>query len=142
MSLVVHVLLKSIGVCVILLTGCVGTLTTAHEKAVLVLHDNDKGRRFSSRWIRFAADGRYVDIFTTDVAHKVRVKRGVYRMDQQRTHLTLQRNSGQTEHLYRVDYGQDRYWVHDKERTRHPGPSEFWLKEVSDWRSVPKRYWF
>ena len=142
-ALAMRVLLKSSVICVILLTGCVRVLTTAqHKKAALVLHDNDNGRRFYSRWIRLSADGRYVDIFSTDVAGQERVKRGGYRIDMEKTHLTLTPRSGKKEHLYRVDYGSDRYWIHEEERTRNPGPGESWLKEVSDWRNVPKRYRF
>lgn len=157
MSLIVsriamHILLQSSLVSVLLLIGCARThtptrhasdATIGHESVVLTLHDGYSGRSFGGRWIRLHADGRYMEIRYTDVVTQERVKRGVYRIDKARTHLTLEPGGGgDTEHLYRVDYGQDMYWVHDAERAHVTLPGEFWLKEVPGWFKVPERFRF
>lgn len=68
-----------------------------------MLFDNHDGLSFSARRIALRADGSYADMHYTDVVGHERVKRGVYSLDAEKTHLPLSPKGGQTEHLYHVD---------------------------------------
>ncbi|MCX5649195.1 MAG: hypothetical protein NTX40_08890 [Planctomycetota bacterium] len=110
--------------CWVLMLGC------AHESTVSFL-DNHGGFSHAGRRIELHSDGSYSDTGYTDVIGNESVEHGVYTLNIEKTHLTLSPASGEVEHLYRVDYGRQQYWVHEQERRRITQSGESWLRQIS-----------
>ncbi|MCE9591447.1 MAG: hypothetical protein K8S99_13080 [Planctomycetes bacterium] len=113
-------------ICCALIVGC----TQRSENAGLLL-DNHGGISHSGRWIELRADGSYTDTAYTDVPGDQHSATGRYTFNADRTLLTMTPERGETEHLYRIDYRAQQYWVHDDERERITRPGETWLRQVS-----------
>lgn len=116
--------------CCVLGVGCAyRRVTPHHENAVLL--DNHGGISHAGRRIVLRSDGSYVDTFYTDVVGNVRAESGRYALNAEGTHLTLSPEPGAVQHLYRVDYRGQRYWVREDERARLIQSSEAWLRQIS-----------
>ncbi len=108
-----------------LIAGC------AHRENGAVLLDNRGGFSHAGRRIPLRADGSYTDTAYTDAVGGERAKRGRYTLNAERTHLVLSSEVGEAQHLYRVDYRGQQYWVRDDDRTRIVQSGEDWLRQIS-----------
>ena len=103
----------------------------AQRETALLLLDNHGGFSHAGRRIALYSDGNYSDTSYSDVIGSERTRRGTYTLDAQRTNLTLLPAQGETEHLYRVDFGRHQYWVLEQERKRITEPNESELRRIS-----------
>ncbi len=122
----------------LVLIYCGLTVSCAHRasapssdtKVFLVL-DNHGGYSHLGRKVNLWPDDNYTDITYTDVVGHQRVECGLYTFDAEKRHLTLAPTHGDVEHLYRVDYGSQQYWVQEKDRQRIMDPADAWFRQIS-----------
>lgn len=110
--------------CCVLLLGC-------SSGSVVLLLDNHGGFTHGGRRIELYSDGSYSDTRYTDVVGLESVEHGVYTLNHEKTHLILSSASGEAEHLYRVDYSRQQYWVHEEDRLRITQSGESSLRQIS-----------
>ena len=112
--------------------GCArpATSTASHERGSLLL-DNHGGYSHAGRRIVLHSDRTFSDTRYTDVVGDERAECGVYTLNDENTHLTLSPARGETEHLYRVDYSHQRYWVQEQDRSRITESGESRLRQIS-----------
>lgn len=103
---------------------------SSDTRAFVVL-DNHGGYSHAGRRINLRPDDNYTDISYTDVVGQQRVEGGLYKLDAENMRLTLAPMHGEVERLYRVDYGSQHYWVHEKDRQRITDPAEAWFRQES-----------
>lgn len=103
---------------------------SADTRGFLVL-DNHGGYSHPGRRIDLQPDDNYKDIRYTDVVGHQKAECGLYTFDAEKRHLTLAPTHGEVEHLYRVDYGSQQYWVQEKDRQRIMDPADAWFRQIS-----------
>ena len=115
----------------LLTVGCIQVNSAPRPAVAPTLLDNHGGFSHGGRRIALHPDGRYTDTIYTDNPGQERVTHGVYSLDAAVSHLTLTPEGAPAEHLYRVDYHRQQYWVHDQGRRRIASPGESDLREIS-----------
>ena len=93
--------------------------------------DNNGGYSHGGRRIALRSDGSYTDTTYTDVVGDEHARIGRYTLNAEKTLLTLTPEHGETQHLYRIDYGGQQYWVREDERVRITQSGEAWLRQIS-----------
>src|SRR5712664_4054975 len=117
--------------CCALIVGCASNIAApnsqtdnpAQREPALLLLDNHGGFSHAGRRIALHSAGDYSDTSYTDVVGGDQTIRGTYTLDAHRTNLILLPAHGEAEHLYRVDYGRQQYWVREQERQRITEPN-------------------
>jgi hypothetical protein len=118
--------------CAALPVGCTQKSTAPPADGTPPLLDNHGGFSHGGRRVVLLPDGSYSDTTYTDVLDaKPTMTRGVYTLSADRMHLILTPESGAAEHLYRVDYRQEQYWVHEEDQHRVTEASETELRQSS-----------
>jgi hypothetical protein len=97
----------------------------------MLLLDNHGGYSHAGRRIALHSDGTFTDTRYTDVVGDERANRGVYTLNDEKTHLTLSPARGEAEHLYRVDCSHQQYWVQEQDRSRITESGQSWLRQIS-----------
>jgi hypothetical protein len=123
--------------CSVLAGGCVQQTTTSHPESAMLVLDNHGGYSHVGRRIVLRSDGSYIDTGYTDFVGDQQVRRGIFTLDAQKTHLTLTPSAGEMEQLYQMDYGHHLYWVRQQERGLITDPKEDWLRQISLRVDVP-----
>jgi hypothetical protein len=96
-----------------------------------VILDNHGGYSHPGRRVDLQPDGNYTDIRYTDEVGHQRVEGRLYTFDSEKRRLTLAPTHGEVEHLFRVDYGSQQYWVPEKYRQRITDPADAWFRQIS-----------
>jgi hypothetical protein len=117
--------------CFALVVGCTQQSITPHRESTALLLDNHGGYSHAGRRIALLLDGSYTDTTYTDVVGDEHAKTGRYTLNAERTLLTLTPTHGEMQHLYRIDYGGQQYWVRDGERERITQSGEAQLRQIS-----------
>ena len=123
--------------CLVFFIGCAApstpllASTVPHRESALLLLDNRGGFSHAGRRVALQADGSFTDTTYTDVVGDGKARRGAYTLNAEKTHLVLSPESGDIEHLYRVNYGGEQYWVHDQDRARTTQASQSWFRQIS-----------
>jgi hypothetical protein len=112
----------------VVLTGC--SSRPQQESGVTRL-DNRGGFSHEGRRVALRSDGSYTDTRYTDVVGDERTTAGRYTLDLEQRHLTLSPERGNVQHLSRVDYSGQQYWVRADERARITQSREPWLRQIS-----------
>jgi hypothetical protein len=112
----------------VILTGCI---SRPQQESGVTRLDNRGGFSHAGRRVALRSDGSYTDTRYTDVVGNERTTAGRYTLDMERRHLTLSPERGEVQHLYRVDYSGQQYWVRADERARITQASESWLRQIS-----------
>jgi hypothetical protein len=112
----------------VILAGCV---SRPQQESGVIRLDNRGGFSHAGRRVALLSDGSYRDTRYTDVVRDERTTAGHYTFDAEERHLTLSPERGEVQHLYRVDYGGQQYWVRTDERARITQSSESWLRQIS-----------
>lgn len=120
----------------VLMVGCSHPSATQRRESVVLLLDNHGGFSHAGRRIALRVDGSYIDTAYTDVIGDEHTTRGLYTLNQERTHLILSTGGSASQELFRIDYGGQQYWVREADRERVTQLSESWLRQISV-RSIP-----
>jgi len=113
----------------IFLTGC---NSLSHQENGVTQLDNRGGFSHAGRHIWLEPDGSFTDVRYTDVLDEPQPRTtGRYTLDAEKRLLTLSPEGGEVEHLYRVDYRGQQYWVHADKRARITQSGESWLRQIS-----------
>lgn len=118
--------------CLLVIIGCTqpGKPPSTREHGVLLL-DNRGGFSHPGRRIVLRADGSYTDTSYTDVVGDEQIRKGLYTLNPERTHLILSPQGGAAEELVRVDHDGQQYWVLEANRERITQPRESMLRQRS-----------
>src|SRR5688572_3755530 len=112
----------------IFLTGC---NSLSHQENGVTQLDNRGGISHAGRRVTLKPDGSFTDLRYTDVIGDESATTGRYTLDAEKRLLTLSPEGGEVEHLYRVDYRGQQYWVHADKRARITQSGESWLRQIS-----------
>jgi hypothetical protein len=112
----------------IFVTGCT---SLSHQENGVTRLDNRGGFAHAGRRVTLKPDGSFTDLRYTDVIRDESATTGRYTLDSERRHLTLSPEGGEVEHLYRVDYRRQQYWVHADERAHIAQTGESYLRRIS-----------
>ena len=122
--------------CCVLVFGCSQLSITQHQERTVLVLDNLGGYSYAGHRIMLRANGSYTDTTYTDVVGQEHTKTGNYVLNTEKTHLILSPLGGESQDLFRVDYGGQQYWVREADRERITQPSESGLRQVP-LRAVP-----
>lgn len=101
------------------------------DTRLFVVLDNRGGYSHPGRRVDLRPDDNYTDSRYTDVVGQQRVEGGLYTLDAEKRHLTLAARHGEVEHLYRVDYRGQQYWVRGQDKQRVLDPADNWFRHIS-----------
>ncbi len=119
-------------VCCGLMVGCAHHASAASsDGAASIVLDNHGGYSHGGRRVVLQPDGSYTDTRYTDVVGDQKVEGGFYRFDAEKRQLTLSPRRGDAEHLYRMDYHGQQYWVRKQDQQRVTGRAEAWFRKIS-----------
>ena len=112
----------------VILTGCI---SRSQQESGVTRLDNRGGFSHAGRRVALRPDGSFTDTRYTDVVGGERTTAGRYTLDAEQRHLTLSPERGEVQHLYRVDYSGEQYWVRADERAGIAQSSESWQRQIS-----------